>query len=346
MDRKTAAKIIGLDPTNVRLTTQITGGSFGRKAQFGSPYMQEAAAVFAATDRKRPVKHLWTREDDIRGGWYRPMYIHQINGLIDKAGNLIAWDQTIVGQSVMGKPGLDKTSVEGAADLPYVVPNLRVTAHNTTLAVPALWWRSVGHSHTGFAVETVLDELLQKVGKDPIKGRLDLVAADQRHVGVLTRVAEMSSWGTPLAHGRERGVALVKSFGTYVAQIAEVSRSRSGEPVVHKVWCAVDCGVAINPNVITAQMEGGIGYGLSAILFNEITLGKGGAVEQNNFNDYRSLRIHEMPDIEVAIIESADAPTGVGEPGVPPIGPAVANAWRRLTGLRATRLPMSGWAGS
>ena len=342
MDRKTAAKVIGIDPERVRLNTQIAGGSFGRKAQFGSPYMQEAAAVFAATDRTRPVKHMWTREDDIRGGWYRPLYLHRVSGSISKAGRIIDWNHSIVGQSVMGKAGLDETSVEGAAELPYEIPNLKVTAHNTKLAVPPLWWRSVGHSHTGFTVETFVDELLEMVGADPVQGRLALLKEDQRYAAVLARAAEIASWGKPPAAGRERGVALVKSFGTYVAQIAEVSRGPSGGPVVHKVWCAVDCGVAINPNVITAQMEGGIGYGLGAILFNAITLGEGGAVVQSNFNDYRSLRINEMPDIEVAIIKSAAPPKGVGEPSVPPIGPAVANAWRRLTGARVTNLPING----
>jgi isoquinoline 1-oxidoreductase beta subunit len=342
MDQATAAQITGIDPAKVRLHTQLAGGSFGRRAQFGSPYMQEAAAVFAATDQSRSLKHMWTREDDLRGGYYRPMYLHRMKGSMDADGRLTAWDQIIVGQSIMGKADteVDPTSVEGASDLPYAVGNLRVVAHNVPLVVPPLWWRSVGHTHTGFAVETFLDELLQKVGKDPVEGRLAMLANEPRYSEVLKKVAEIADWGGTIPEGRERGVAVVKSFGTYVAQITEVSRSDDGLPRVHKVWCAVDCGTAINPNVIKAQMEGGVGYGLGAVLFDEITLGKGGRIVQSNFHDYRSLRIDEMPHVEVAIIASTEKPTGVGEPGTPPVGPAVANAWRRLTGVPVRRLPI------
>ncbi|RCW77970.1 xanthine dehydrogenase family protein molybdopterin-binding subunit [Phyllobacterium bourgognense] len=340
MDQKTAAKVLNLDPAKVRLNTQITGGSFGRKAQFGSPYMQEAAAVFGATDGTRPLKHMWTREDDIRGGYYRPMYVHKMRGAMDADGQIVGWDQTIVGQSIMGKADLDETSVEGASNLPYTIPNLRVIAHNTKLEVPPLWWRSVGHTHTGFAVETFVDELLQKVGKDPVEGRLALLSKEPRHVGTLKKVAEMADWGSPVPDGRQRGVAIVKSFDSYVAQIVEISLGEDGAPRVHKVWCAVDCGVAVNPNVIAAQMEGGIGYGLGAVLFDAVTLGEGGKIVQSNFHDYRSLRINEMPAIEVAIIPSTEKPTGVGEPGVPPVGPAVANAWRRLTNNPVRQLPI------
>ncbi|TXR46885.1 xanthine dehydrogenase family protein molybdopterin-binding subunit [Phyllobacterium endophyticum] len=340
MDKNTAAKVLDLDPSKVRINTQITGGSFGRKAQFGSPYMQEAAAVFGATDGTRPLKHMWTREDDIRGGYYRPMYVHKMRGAMDTNGQIVGWDQTIVGQSIMGKADLDDSSVEGASDLPYTIPNLRVISHNTKLEVPPLWWRSVGHTHTGFAVETFVDELLQKVGKDPVEGRLALLQKEPRHTGTLKKVAEMANWGSPIPEGRQRGVAVVKSFGSYVAQIVEISLGEDGTPRVHKVWCAVDCGIAVNPNVIAAQMEGGIGYGLGAVLFDAITLGEGGKIVQSNFHDYRSLRINEMPAVEVAIIPSTEKPTGVGEPGVPPVGPAVANAWRRLTNNPVRQLPL------
>ena len=301
--------------------------------------MTEAAEVFKASGGKRPLKHFWTREDDLRGGFYRPMYVHRLKGGIDADGKIVGWSQTIVGQSIMGKADLDETSVEGASNLPYSIPNLRVQAHNEQLAVPPLWWRSVGHTHTGFAVETFVDELLQMAGKDAIEGRLALFT-DERFSGVLKRAAEMAKWGSPLPEGRERGVAVVKSFGTYVAQVVELSRNPDGTPRVHTVWCATDCGVAINPNVIKAQMEGGIGYGLGAVLFDEITLGEGGKIMQSNFHDYRSLRINEMPHVEVSVIASTEKPTGVGEPGVPPVGPAVANAWRRLTGDAVRRLPI------
>ncbi|MBO0903891.1 xanthine dehydrogenase family protein molybdopterin-binding subunit [Jiella sonneratiae] len=340
-DKAAIAEVCGVDPAKVRINVQLAGGSFGRRAQFGSPYMREAAAVFKASGMKRPVKHMWTREDDIRGGFYRPIYLHSIRGAVDKDGNITGWDHTIVGQSIMGKDGLDDTTVEGTADMPYAIPNLRVLAHQPKLGVPVLWWRSVGHTHTAFAVETFLDRLLDRAGRDPVEGRLALLKDSPRHVGVLKKVAEIADWGAPLSEGRQRGVAVHKSFNTYVAEIAEVSIAEGGLPKVHKVWCAVDCGVAVNPNIIRAQMEGGIGYGLGAILFDAIDLGEGGAVVQSNFDDYRSLRINEMPDVEVAIVPSSEAPTGVGEPGVPPIGPAVANAWRRLTGQPVQRLPLT-----
>ncbi|MBP1845015.1 isoquinoline 1-oxidoreductase beta subunit [Rhizobium petrolearium] len=340
MDQATTAQILGLDESKVRVNTQLAGGSFGRRAQFGSPYMQEAASVYAASDRSRPLKHMWTREDDIRGGFYRPMYAHRMRGAINADGEIMAWEQVIVGQSIMGKADLDQTSVEGASNLPYAIPNLKVTSHNVPLAVPPLWWRSVGHTHTGFAVETFVDELFEKIGRDPVEGRLALLKEEPRHAGVLRKAAEMANWGGHVPEGRARGVAVVESFSTYVGQVVEVSVGTDGAPHVHKVWCAVDCGMAVNPNVIKAQMEGGIGYGLGAVLFDAVTLGKGGKIIQSNFHDYRSIRINEMPDVEVEIIKSTEKPTGVGEPGVPPVGPAVANAWRRLTGAPVRKLPI------
>lgn len=339
-DQQVAAKILGLDEKKVRVNTQLAGGSFGRKAQFGSPYMQEAATTYAAIGGDRPLKHMWTREDDIQGGFYRPMYAHKMRGAIDAEGRITAWEQIIVGQSIMAKADLDQTSVEGASNLPYQIPNLKVTSHNIVLPIPPLWWRSVGHTHTGFAVETFVDELLARVGRDPVEGRLALLNKGSRHAGVLRKAAEMADWGSTPPDGRARGVAVVESFGSFVGQVAEVSVGSDGAPRVHKVWCAVDCGVAVNPNIIKAQMEGGIGYGLGAVLFDAVTLGQGGRIVQSNFHDYRSIRINEMPDVAVEIIKSADKPTGVGEPGVPPIGPAVANAWRKLTGTPVRQLPI------
>lgn len=340
-DKAAIAETCGVDISKVRVNTQFAGGSFGRRAQFGSPYMREAAAVFAASGMARPVKHMWTREDDIRGGFYRPTYLHHLKGALDKDGNIVAWRQHIVGQSIMKKGELDDTTVEGASDLPYAIPNLHVTTTPTDLPVPVLWWRSVGHTHTGFAVESFVDELLQAGGKDPVEGRLALLGDKfPRHAGVLSKVADLAGWGGAVPEGRQRGVALHKSFNTYVAEIAEVS-VENGKPRVHKVWVAVDCGQPVNPNVIKAQMEGGVGYGLGAVLFDQVSLGEGGRIVQSNFHDYRSLRISEMPAVEVAVIPSREAPTGVGEPGVPPIGPAVGNAWRRLTGQPVRRLPLT-----
>jgi isoquinoline 1-oxidoreductase beta subunit len=353
MDQQVVAGTLGVPPETVRINTLFAGGSFGRRAQPGSPYTAEAAAVFKAFGGARPVKHFWTREDDIRGGYYRPIYVHRLKGWLED-GAIAGWDQTIVGQSIMAgtpfeammKDGVDPTSVEGARDLPYSIPNHRVTVHNMKTGVPVLWWRSVGSTHTGFTTETFVDELLAALGKDPVEGRLALLGDSPRHAGVLRRVAEMADWGATPSDGRMRGVALHKSFDTYVAEVAEVSVGPDGMPKVHKVWCAVDCGVPVTPNVIRAQMEGGIGYGLGAVLFNELTLGEEGRIVQSNFHDYRSIRIGEMPDIEVDVIRSTEAPTGVGEPGVPPIGPAVANAWRQLTKEPVRRLPIRSVAGA
>ena len=339
-DRKALSEVLGVVPEHVRVHTQLAGGSFGRRAQFGSPYMREAAEAFKAAGMARPVKHLWTREDDIRGGYYRPIFAHKVKAGLSRDGTITAWDHQIAGQSIMKKSTVDETSVEGVTDLPYTVPNLRVQSYNTEVGVPILWWRSVGHTHTAFVVESLIDELLEKAGKDPVEGRLKLLEQAPRETGVLKRVAEMADWGGAVPAGRKRGVAVHKSFHTYVAEIAEVSIGEGSAPRVHRVWCAVDCGIAVNPDIIKAQMEGGIGFGLGAVLFDEVTLGEGGRIVQSNFHDYRSLRINEMPEVEVAIVQSSEPPTGVGEPGTPPIGPALANAWRGLTGQPVRRTPI------
>jgi isoquinoline 1-oxidoreductase beta subunit len=348
LDHKTIAEVLGLNPNKVILNTLFAGGSFGRRAQPDAGFAAEAAAVAKAYGKPVMVKHLWTRENDIRGGRYRPLTVHRLRGAVDDEGKITTWDQVIATQSLMaGSPfegaiqnNIDPTSVEGARGLPYAIPNLRVGLHNMTNGVPVLWWRAVGHTHTGYTTETFIDELLELAGKDPVAGRLALLKDRPRDKTVLQRVAEMANWSGPrTGNDRALGVAVHKSFDSYVAQIAEVSRDDKGYPKVHKVWCAVDCGVAVNPNIIRAQMEGGIGYGLSAALFDEITLGENDRVVQANFDTYRSLRINEMPAVEVSIINSQEDPTGVGEPGVPPIAPAVANAWRVLTGETTRRLP-------
>lgn len=347
LDHPTIANVCGLDPAQVKLNVLYAGGSFGRRAQPTSHVAAEVAELFMAAGGQTPVKLMWTREDDIQGGYYRPALAHRLRGGLDAEGAIVAWEQTIAGQSFLaGSPfegmvqnGVDATMVEGASNLPYDIPNFHCSAHIINNPVTTLWWRSVGHTHTGYSVETFIDELLEKGGKDPVAGRLALMGEQPRLAAVLRRAADMAGWGRPAPQGRAFGVAAVESFRSYVAQVAEVS-IEGGVPRVHNVWCAVDCGVAVNPEIIKAQMEGGIGYGLSAILFNELTLGEGGAVEQSNFHDYRSLRIGEMPNVEVSVIASAEPPTGVGEPGLPPIGPAVANAVRRLTGATPRNLPM------
>ena len=352
-DRPAIADALGISVEDVRIDNQLAGGSFGRRSQMDSSFSREASHVFAAqageNASRRPTKLLWTREDDLQGGYYRPMVVHRIDGAIDDAGQILGWDHTIAAQSfVTGTPmearmkgGIDPTVVEGVSDLAYQTDHLRVTQQLVEVGIPTLWWRSVGHTHTGFAVEAFIDELLERADVDAVEGRLALLGEHPRHQAVLERAAEMANWGSAIQEGRSLGVAVHKSFGTVVAQIAEIERrSEPDRPHVRRVWCAVDCGIAVNPNVIRAQMEGGIGFGLGPTLYSEIQIAPGGAVLERNFDRYRNLRIHEMPEVEVAIIASDVDPTGVGEPGVPPIAPAVANAWRRLTGNRVSRLPI------
>jgi isoquinoline 1-oxidoreductase beta subunit len=345
VDRNTAAQVAGLKPEQVQIHTTFLGGGFGRRANPKSDFVAEAAQVAKAV--KKPVKVIWTREDDLKGGFYRPMWYSRLAAGLDEQGNLIAWHHTIVGQSILAgtafagmiKDGIDTTSVEGAHNLPYSIPNLLVDLHTPKVGVPVLWWRSVGHSHTAFVVESFLDEVAQAAGKDPYEFRRSLLAKRPRDLAVLETAAQKAGWGKPLAKGRARGIAVHESFGSFVAQVAEVSVDPKGKVRVHKVVCAVDCGRIVNPDTIKAQMESGIAFGLSAALYGEITL-KDGRVEQSNFNDYPLLPMSEMPAVEVHIVPSQEKPGGVGEPGVPPIAPAVGNAIFSLTGKRIRRLPI------
>ena len=347
-DQAIAAKIAGLEPQQVTIHTLLAGGSFGRRANPTADYIAEAVEIAKATrELNAPIRLMWTREDDIRGGYYRPLFVHRISASLDAQGKPTTWMQRIVGQSILAgtpfaamiKDGIDKTSVEGAANLPYTVPNLRVELHSPQVGVPVLWWRSVGHTHTAFATEVFIDELAVAAGQDPYEYRRALLAEQPRLRAVLELAAQKAGWGTPLPKGRGRGIALQESFNSFVAEVAEVTVQPDGGFHVDRVVCAVDCGVAVNPNVIEAQMEGGIGFGLSAALHGKITL-KDGRVEQSNFPDYPLLRIGEMPKVEVYIVPSTERPTGVGEPGVPPIAPAVANALFAATGKRVRTLPI------
>lgn len=349
VDQANAARVAGLKPEQVRIHTLYAGGSFGRRATTNSDFIVEAVAVAKATGGKTPVKVIWTREDDVRGGYYRPMYHHALSAGLDAAGNIVGWRHRIVGQSILAgtpfeammvKDSVDATSVEGANNLPYAIPNRSVELHTVKSPVPVLWWRSVGSTHTAFAVETFLDELAHAAGKDPVAFRRAMLAGEPRHRAVLDLVAEKAGWGTPLPPGRARGIALHESFHSFVAQVAEVSQDKDGRVRVERVVCAVDCGVPVNPDVIRAQMEGGIGFGLGAIMAEQVTLTEG-RVDQSNFHDYTPLRIDRMPTVEVHIVPSTAAPTGVGEPGVPPVGPAVANAVFALTGRRIRALPFA-----
>jgi isoquinoline 1-oxidoreductase beta subunit len=363
VDQGVAAAVLGLTPDKVSIKTMLAGGSFGRRATPAGDMAAEAANVLKAAKHQGPIKVIWTREDDIKGGRYRPIFVHRLRAGIDDKGEIVGWDQVIVGQSFMkGSPfeagmiknGVDQTMVEGASTLPYQIPNLRVSAHMAEVGVPTLWWRSVGSTHTAFSTETFLDQLADATGADPLQLRRKLLTLAlakpgmddagkervKRHLGVLELAAEKAGWGQPLPKGRTRGIAVHESFKSFVAHVAEVSMGEDGLPKVERVVAAADCGVPINPDVIRAQLEGGMGFGLSAALFSSIDL-EDGRVVQSNFHDYRVLRINEMPDIEVHIVPSRENPTGIGEPGTPPIAPAIANAWSKLTGQHVFTLPFS-----
>ncbi|HMJ49851.1 MAG TPA: xanthine dehydrogenase family protein molybdopterin-binding subunit [Burkholderiales bacterium] len=353
VDQISLSSVLGLKPEQVKLHMLYAGGSFGRRANPHSDYLVEAANIVKAIKGSAPVKLVWTREDDTRAGYYRPMYYHEMKAGLDANGKLVAWGHRIVGQSIMAgtpleaamvKNGIDGTSVEGAANLPYEIPNLLVDLHSPNIGVPVQWWRSVGSSHNAFVTETFVDDMAQLAGTDPVAFRISHLENHPRHIGVLQLAAEKAGWDSPLDPGREgerrgRGVAVHESFNSFVAQVAEVTVKQDGSFRVDRVVCAVDCGFAVNPDIIRAQMEGGIGYGLAAALHGEITL-TDGKVDQSNFQDYPMLRIAEMPRVEVHIVPSNEKPTGVGEPGVPPIAPAVVNALFMATGKRIRQLPI------
>lgn len=353
-DQAAVAQVLGLRPEQVTLHMLYAGGSFGRRASKHSDYLVEAAQIVKAINGRAPVKLVWMREDDMRAGYYRPAFHHRLWAGLDGNGKLVGWRHRLVGQSIiagspfeqMMKDGIDPVSVEGAANLPYGIPNLLVDLHTPQdIGVPVLWWRSVGSTHTAFSTECFIDELAQAAGKDPVAWRLEMLDKHPRHAGVLKLAAEKAAWGSPLPPGqpgqrRGRGVAVHQSFNTYVAQVAEVTVKEDGSYRVDRVVCAVDCGVAVNPDVIRAQVEGSVGFALSTVLYSAITL-QDGQVQQSNFHDYSVARISDMPRVEVHIMPSAANPTGIGEPAVPPLAPAVANALAAATGRRARQLPIT-----
>jgi isoquinoline 1-oxidoreductase beta subunit len=350
IDQMNAAHVAGLDPSQVSIHTLYAGGSFGRRANTISDYIVEAVSIAKAYGADgTPIKLQWTREDDIHGGLYRPMYFHKLEAGLNAQNELTGWRHVIVGQSIMAgtifaagmKDGIDTTSVEGAANIAYGIPNIAVDLSTTKAGVPVLWWRVVGSSHTTFAVEAFIDEVAHAAGADPFAFRRKLLEHEPRMKGVLELAADKAGWSSgPLPKGKGRGIAVCEAFNSFVAQVAEVSVDEAGRIKVDRVVCAVDCGTAVNPDIIKAQMEGGIGFGLGAALYGAITL-KDGRVEQSNFNNYRVLRINEFPKVEVHIVPSTEKPTGVGEPGVAPIGPAVANAVFAATGKRVYVFPFS-----
>lgn len=346
VDAMTAAGITGLKPNQIKLHTTLLGGGFGRRAVLDAHFVSEAVQVSKAI--KSPVKVVWTREDDIRGGYYRPRAYHTISAGLDAAGKPLYWDQHIVCQSfAVGTPleammvqnGVDGTAVEGANELPYHVPNRELAWNMAPNGVPTLWWRSVGSSHTAFAVECFIDELAKAAGKDPFEYRRMLMDKHPRQKKVLEYVAQKAGWKNPLPAGRGKGIAVHESFGSVVGMVAEVSITKSNNLKVHRVVCAIDCGQVVNPDTIRAQMEGCVVFGLTAALYGEISF-ENGKVKQRNFHDYRMVRMNEMPVVEVHIMDSKEKMGGVGEPGVPPVAPAVVNALFTLTGKRVRKLPL------
>jgi isoquinoline 1-oxidoreductase beta subunit len=347
LDQMIAGKITGLKPEQVQIHTEFLGGGFGRRANPTSDFVSEA--VYVAKAAGAPVKTVWAREDDIRGGYYRSAFLHHARIGLGADGLPLAWKHVLVGQSIMAgtsleasmvKDGIDKTSVEGVADSPYIgaLADHQIELHSPKTGISVLWLRSVGHTHTAFVMESLIDELATAAGKDPVEYRRALLKEHPRHLGVLNLAVEKADWKAPLPDGHALGVAVHESFGSYVAQVAEVSQENLAIRV-HRVVCAVDCGIAVNPKSIAAQMESCITFGLGFALHSKLTI-KDGQVVQSNYHDYQVLRLNEMPVVEVHIVPSSDKPGGIGETGVPPTAPAVANAVFALTGQRLRELPL------
>jgi len=350
--RQAAAKAAGLDQDDVEVHTTYLGGGFGRRAELD--FVREAAELASKVDG--PVKVIWSREDDIQHDYYRPASYHEMEAMLDEGGRPVAWRHEIASQSIIERwlpgwmpkvvagwagltpNGVDPTSVEAAQNHPYNVANVRVAWSNVELPIPTGFWRSVGNSQNGFVVESFVDELAHAAGQDPYQYRRALMSDHPRHRAVLDAVAEASGWDTPPPDGRARGISVVESFGSFVAEVAEVSVD-DGKPRVHKLWCAVDCGVVVNPAIVRAQMESAMMYGLTAALYGRVSI-QGGRVVESNFHDYLMLRMNEAPEVEVVLVPSGDPPGGVGEPGLPPLAPAVTNALFALTGQRIRELPI------
>ncbi len=364
MGRIAAARVTDFSPDEIVVHTTFLGGGFGRRLT--QDYIGEAAEI--AFKSKRAVKLVWSREDDIQHDMYRPAMLHRLRAAI-RDGRLVGWDQQIVGPDIfdwyaknaapaqypwapkfmydaLAKVGVmgegllapeDTSAYEGAKEYPYAVPNVRVRHTKADAGIPISYWRSVGHSHTGFAVETFMDEVAHALGRDPYDFRAELLAGDARRLQVLRTVADRAGWGRDLPEGHAQGIAVHRSFQTYVAQVVEAS-VKLGDIRIHKVTCVVDCGQAVNPDVVRMQMESGIIFGLTAALYGEIDFEKG-QVQQSNFQNYQMLRANQSPEIDVVIVDSEAGPTGVGEPGLPPSLPALGNALFKLTGKRQRKLP-------
>lgn len=347
------SQVLGLPMDKVQVNTMYAGGFFGRRSTPDADYLVELALAFVVTDRSRPVKLQWSREDDITGGYYRPAYAHKVRVGLDDNGDIVGWDHRIAGQPIFkGTPletfavqnGVDNTSVEGVRENPYRLPVHHIGLTDQKGPTTPNWWRSVGHSHTGYVMESMMDLCATAAGKDPVEFRLGYLPGDDadqtRMAGVIRLAAEKAAWGQALPEGHFHGFAAHKSFGSYVAEVCEISTDADGTVTIEKFTAAVDCGIAVTPDVIRAQIEGGIGYGIGHVMRAEVTL-DGGEVEQSNFHDFETLRIYDLSNIETHIVASTEAPTGVGEPGTPPSGPALANAIAASGAPMVTHLPMA-----
>jgi isoquinoline 1-oxidoreductase beta subunit len=339
--QETAAKLTGLDPAQVTVHTTLLGGGFGRRVM--NDFVTDAVEASKAVGG--PVKVVWSREEDMQHDFYRPASFARVSASLDERGMPTGLTARFVCPSIaaamFGAPRttVDDAAVEGFADLPYTIPNLLIDAVHPDWPVPVGFWRSVGASQNGFILESFIDELAAAAGQDPVAYRRALLTNSPRHLAVLDLAARQAGWGSPLPDGRARGIAVVKSFDSYVAEVAEVSLGADRMPRVHRVVCAVDCGRVVNPDGVRAQVESAIVYGLTAALHGEVTI-EAGRVVQANFDSYPMLRMREMPVVEVHMVDSAEDPTGMGEPGTPPIAPAVANAVYALTRQRVRRLPL------
>ena len=345
-----AARLTGLGEGQVRVHNFYLGGGFGRRLEVD--YVAQAVALAKTARSGKPLKFVWTREEDIQHDMYRPYYVDRLSARLDDKGRPQAWFHRVTGSSIMArfappavKDGIDPDAVEGARDLPYAIPDLRVEYVRHEPPIPTAFWRGVGPTHNIFVVESFIDELAHAAKQDPVAYRRALLEKSPRTLGVLNLAAQKAGWGRPLKPiaGRRvgRGISCQFAFGTYMAQVCEVSVGPDGEVKVHRVVCAVDCGQAVNPDTITAQMEGGIVFGLTAALWGEITLDKG-RVQQSNFGDYRMMRMNESPTVEVHLVTSRDDPGGIGEPGTSGIAPALTNAVFAATGQRIRKLPIGG----
>ncbi|MFA5950319.1 MAG: xanthine dehydrogenase family protein molybdopterin-binding subunit [Hyphomicrobium sp.] len=337
------SKALDLPLEKVRVHNHLLGGGFGRRLEFD--FILQAALF--AKQVKDPIKVIWSREEDIQHDMYRPYYYDRISAGLDGKGNILAWKHRIVGSAIVArfapsayKDDLDSDAVDGAIDLNYDLPNTYVDyVREEPFAIPTAFWRGVGPTRSAFVVEGFIDELAAAVNTDPVEFRRRLLVKSPRALHVLERAAALSGWGTPLGPRKGRGISVMKAMGSYIAQVAEVTVAPNGEVHVDRVVVAVDCGLAVNPDTIVAQMQSGIIFGITAVLWGEITI-KNGRVEQSNFDDYRIVRLNEAPKIEVEIVKSNDEPSGIGEPGTCALAPAVVNAVYAATGVRVRKLPL------